>query len=146
MAIQIEVKIKKFSRIVAYTMGPTIMLGPIAFAIYISIFNSTGMSFWVYTLFFPALSLLFIYGMIDSISEVKINQNEITWKYLFLPKTCTMPINSLLKIKPYYDINGNRVAYKYVFNNGKSFGIVDYDMENSNLLFEYLNQYLNNRK
>ena len=142
MSKQIEVKIKFYVRIISYIMGPAFMLGPIAFAVYITVFNPPHQNEWLYFLFLPSLSIFFIYNMIDSISEVTVNQNSIVWRYLFLPKVCTVPLNCLSNIKPYYDAKGSRKGYKYVFNNRKSIGIVDFDMNNAEALFEHLSQYL----
>lgn len=141
MSNQIKVKIKIYARIIAYIMGSAFMLGPIALAVFIYIY-SPGQIEWFLFLILPSLSLFCIYNMIDSISEVTVNQNSITWRYLFMPKVCTVQLNCLSNIKPYYNSYGCRSGFKYVFNNRKSFGIVDLDMTNSEALFEHLSQYL----
>lgn len=142
MSKHIEVKIKFYVRIIAYIMGPAFMLGPIGFAFYMTAFNQTHQNEWIYLLFLPSLSLFFIYNMIDSISEVTVDQNSISWRYLFFPKVCTVPLNCLSNIKPYYNRKGSRNGYKYEFNNRKAFCIVDFDMINAEELFEHLSQYL----
>lgn len=88
--------------------------------------------------------------MHDSIRKVYIENKIITWHYLFVPITKSEKVSELSEITPLYgtpglietaiinSLFGHVRGFIYKFKNGNKFGIINLDMNNSKLLFEYL--------